>query len=72
MRLMLTRHNVTIGIECVLDLTTHALEKAHQNLGPLINNKLTEDDLMCWGMAEGRGFEPRRGFHPNTLSRRAP
>ena len=23
-------------------------------------------------LAEGRGFEPRRGFHPNTLSRRAP
>ena len=23
-------------------------------------------------MAEGRGFEPRRGVNPNTLSRRAP
>ena len=23
-------------------------------------------------MADGRGFEPRRGVNPNTLSRRAP
>jgi len=23
-------------------------------------------------VAEGRGFEPRRGVNPNTLSRRAP
>ena len=28
--------------------------------------------LASKNMAEGRGFEPRRGVNPNTLSRRAP
>ena len=67
----------TWAVQRLILAETPASESRMVSLNPFEKNRKKAPLGTCFWVcdvqvAEGRGFEPRRGVNPNTLSRRAP